>query len=225
MRLFKKLEVNGQKYQVEKDTIRLDIDRPGVAIFQVLSEAPLEGQVSFAMNWNFSEDLILYFTGEVEKSTTVDNKRQRLLCRELSARIDDVKPIALRHPTLREVLEKYGQLAELEFIIPAKDYADIKVPAFYGFGSAYHAMQNIGKIFKVHNYVWLTQGDGKIFVGSWDDSFWKGKVLNIPENVFTIIDEESKKMPVAPSIRPGCKINGQLLKSIAFSGHEATLSF
>lgn len=225
MRLYKKITVEGQEYPLEKDVVRLNIDRPGVAVFQVLSDAPLKGKVVFALNWNFTDTLITFFTGEVRTSTTVDAKRQRLVCDEFSARLDRVTPIALRHPTLEDVLTEYNRQTGVDFILPPQEYATTKVPSFYAFGSGYHAFANMGQIFSVPEYVWLTQGDGKVFVGSWEDSMWQGKEVAVPEKMLKVIDETTKSMPVSPVIRPGCMVNGQRLQSMIVSGHDMELSF
>lgn len=228
MKLHKRLTVGGTEYPIVSEDVRLDIDRPGVAIFQVLADSQLSGKVEFSLGWNIQSELTLFFTGEVATSTPVGYKQQRLLCRELSARLDNTKPVALRHPTLKEVLAKYAELTELSFIVPEKPYADTKVPAFYGLGSAYHAMQNLGAVFHIDDYVWLTQGDGKVFAGSWEDSRWKGKEVEIPRAVFKKASADGLcAMPAAPAIRPGCVVNkdagGGRVVSVSLSG--ITMSF
>lgn len=174
------------------------------------------------MGWNNDPQLTLFFTGEVDgESKTVDHKQQRLLCLELSARLDKTAPIALRHPTMREVLEKYSALSDLSFIIPGKPYTTTKVPAFYGFGSAVHAMRNLGEVFHIEDYVWLTQGDGRIFAGSWEDSRWKGREIEIPYKIFKKVSADGCfTMTAAPGIRPGCQVNGARVVNVNFTGHE-----
>lgn len=224
MKLFKRFTVEGQEYPIVKEDIRLDIDRPGLAIIQVLADAELSGQVEYSMGWNYGDTLTVYFSGEIKTSTTVDAKQQKLLCLELSARIDNTAPISLRHPTLKEVLAKYAELTELSFILPDKSYAQEKVPAFYGFGSAFHAMHSIGQIFHIPDYVWLTQGDGRIFVGSWEDSRWKGREIAVPQEMFKRVSADNEiMMTVAPGVRPGCVVNGKRVMRVNFSGHEARL--
>ena len=224
MKLFKRFTVDGTEYPIVKEDIRLDIDRPGLAIIEVLAEAELAGTVEYAMGWNHSNGLTVYFTGEIKTSTTVDAKRQKLLCLELSARIDNSAPVSLRHPTLKDVLEKYAGLTGLSFIVPDKGYASEKVPAFYGFGSAFHAMHSIGDVFHIPDYVWLTQGDGRVFVGSWEDSRWKGRELSVPQEMFKQVSADGDiMMTVAPGIRPGCVVNEKRVIRVNFSGHQARL--
>ena len=49
MKLLKRLTVNGVEYPIVAEEVRLDLDRPGVAMFQVWAEERLEGQVEFAL--------------------------------------------------------------------------------------------------------------------------------------------------------------------------------
>jgi hypothetical protein len=228
MKLLKRLTINGEEVPLVSDNVRIDIDRPGAAIFQVLTEERPPprggGRVEYSLGWNMQSALTLFFTGEIATSTAVDYKQQRLFCRELSARLDSAAPVSLRHPTMREVLAKYAEAAGLSFIVPDKPYADTKVPAFYGTGSAYHAMQNLGAVFHINDYVWLTQGDGKVFAGSWEDSRWKGKEVEIPQAVFKKTSADgTRSMTAVPAIRPGCVVNGERVASVTLSG--ITMSF
>ena len=221
MKLHKHCTVSGQEYQLVNEDIRLDIDRPGLAIIQVVAEEPLAGLVEFSLGWHFEDNLTRFFTGEVKRSTTVDDKQQRLLCLELSARIDDTAPISLRHPTLRDVIAKYAEMTELAFVIPDKPYADTQIPAFYGLGNAFHAMRNLGEVFHIDDYVWFTQGDGRIFVGSWEDSRRKGREIEIPQAVFKNVSADGDRtMTAIPGLRPGCVVNGERVEYIKLSGHQ-----
>lgn len=219
MKLEKRVTVDGREIPLESEQIRLDIDRPGVAILQVLSETPLSGRVAYALGWNFDPKLTVFFTGEVERSTPVDGMRQRLLCRELSGRLDDTAPVSLRHPTLRDVLAAYAKMTGLSFIVPQKAYADTRVPAFYGLGSAYQAMHSLGAVFHIEDYVWLTQGDGRIFAGSWEDSRWKGRDVKIPGTLFKkTAADGTRTIAAIPAMRPGCVLNGERVETVTLAG-------
>lgn len=225
MKLEKRLTVAGVEYPIVSDSVRLNIDRPGVAILQVISDTPLSGRVEFFLGWSGQGPLIRIFTGEVGTSTTVDKKQQRLYCRELSARLDNAAPIALRHPTMRDVLGEYGRMLGLSFLVPDKPYAVTRVPAFYGLGSALHGLQSLGAVFHIDDYVWLTQGDGRVFAGSWADSRWQGKELQIP---WAVCKQQSadgeRSMAAIPALRPGAVVNrhdgGGRVEYVQFSGMD-----
>ena len=70
MKLFKKLTVEGQEYQLVSENIALDIERPGRGIFQLVcpeGEENPKGLVVFSLGWNFTNKLTLFFTGEIEQ--------------------------------------------------------------------------------------------------------------------------------------------------------------
>lgn len=220
MRLLKRLEIAGVEVPLVSEDIRLDIDRPGRAVFQVRAEAELSGLVSFAMGWHFDAALTLFFTGEVEHSTAVDSGQQRLFCRELSARLDAQHPLSLRHPTLREVLAAYAGRTGLRFILPDKPYASTRVPAFYGLGSGYHGMVNIGEVFGIEDYMWQAQGDGAVFVGSWADSRWPASPVSLPQEFFTRVTAGMQTMTCVPGLRPGVVLNDRRVQSVRLAGHQ-----
>ena len=227
MKLYKKIIVGGQEYQPVSENISLDIERPGRAIFKVVcpgSEQDPEGPkglVSFAMGWNYAETITLFFTGDIERCQRVDDKQILLFCRELSGRLDLPRPLALRHPTLKDVLSEYSKQTGLKFILPQRPYASVQIPAFYGTGTGFHGFSNLGAVFGIDDYMWQTQADGKIFVGSWQDSRWKDKQAQIPENFFKKVGATGfKSITAIPSLRPGAVVNGQRVVSLDFSGHE-----
>ena len=236
MKLFKTLLIDGQEYPLAGEKMSLDIDRPGRAIF-VITPDPDQGQsvdaardlvgkvATFAMGWNFTGRQVLFMTCDVEKALPMDNRRVRLFCREISARMDGLLPLALRHPTLTEVLNAYSQKTGLAFITPNRPYAQTKVPAFYAVGTGFHALDSFGSIFSIPAYFWQTQADGRVFVGSYYDSRWCDKSIDIPQQFFKSVSAGGTKTITAiPSLRPGAIIGGERVKSVEFFGHEMSFS-
>jgi len=220
VRLLKRLEIDGAEVPLVSEEIRLDLDRPGRAIFQVRAEAELSGRVTFALGWHFADTLTLFFTGEVERSTAVDATQQRLFCRELSGRLDAQHPLSLRHPTLREVLAAYAERTGLRFILPDKPYASKRVPAFYGLGSGYHGMASIGDVFGIEDFIWQAQGDGAVFVGSWADSRWPATPVSLPQEFFTRVTSGMQTVTCVPGLRPGAVLNERRVTSVRLAGHQ-----
>lgn len=225
MRLYKKFLVSGQEYGLVSEDIALHYNRAGRAVIQVRADAALTGEVSFALGWNFESEMTIFFTGDVTRSVRVDAKQQRLLCHERTARLDGPHPLALRHPTLREVLAAYAARTGISFVLPDRPYADTRVPAFYGLGSGFHGLDSVGGVFGIDDYHWQAQGDGKVFVGSWADSRWKDKAVDVPPEFFSGQRATgSQSISAIPALRPGAMVNGQRVHGVRFSGHEMTLS-
>lgn len=228
MRLYKKLVVAGTEYGLVNETVALYYNRPGRAVFQIRATDDqadaLTGQMQFALGWAHSDGMTLFFTGDVERTVRVDNVQRRLFCREVSARLDSQHPLAIRHATLKEVLGAYAARTGLEFVLPDKAYASVKVPAFYGHGTGFHGLASAGDVFGIEDYHWQAQGDGKIFVGAWADSRWPNRAGTISEDFFSEAGT-SRKIAAVPTLRPGAMLNGQRVNMVRFSGHEMVVGF
>ncbi len=225
MFLYKTLLIGGEEFQLARENIALDLDLPGRAMFQVALE---DGQeidpnvlVTFAMGWNYSDRQTLFFTGEIDRLMRLDEKQHKLFCRELSARLDGQRPLALRHPTLKDVLKAYSGQTGLKFILPDRPYASTKVPAFYGVGTGFHAFANIGAVFGIDDYIWQAQADGQVFVGSWQDSRWNGREIELEQDFYKSAGPTGfKTITALPGLHPGAVVNGERVISLDFSGHE-----
>ena len=224
MKIRKRLATPSGDLPLVYEDVRLELSAPGRAVFQVVSQESVSGFIAFVMGYAVNGRDALVFAGYVERCTTMDGSQQRLMCREIAAKLDTPIPLAMRHPTLREVLAAYADKTGLRFILPERPYADTKIPAFDTFGTGLDGLANIGRAFQIPDYVWQTQGDGKIFVGSWQDSRWPERPVEIPQAVFSrALATGGKVMTLIPSMRPGCVVNGDRVRTVRFSGHEMTL--
>lgn len=246
MRLFKQCVIKGVEYPLVYEDLRLDYNRAGRGIVQVcrpesdtdrgpdrgkdgdeeLTADKLLGDVQFSLGWNFCDTMTRFFSGDVERAVRVDNKQWRLFVREGTARLDAPHPIALRHPTLKDVLAAYAARTRLEFIVPEADYASRKVPAFDSLGSGFQGLTSIGAVFGIEDYHWQAQGNGKVFVGSWAHSFWADKPVTMPEEVFTgHTAGDTCTIAALPWARPGMLLNGRRVRAVHFSGQQSTIEY
>lgn len=230
MKLNKKLLVNGSLAAIEKDEIRLGYMETGSAILQVrLDEEPATGfssTVSFSLGWNFESSLNRFFYGYIERAVYAGKGLYRLFCRENSGKMEEAAPISLRHPLLTEVMQVYARHTGITFNIPRQPYASTPVPYFYGLGSGMQALQSLGDVFSIPDYFWQCGGDGKIFIGSYADSFWSGKTASLPEVLFQggSIDG-SRTIEAVPVLRPGATINGRKIKGVTLRGSKMEIKF
>lgn len=225
MKLLKRLTVDGAEVPLVDEDIRLDLARPGRAAFLVRSAVGLTGTVIFALGWHWAPALTVFFTGEVERCTQVDGAQQRLFCRELLARLDARIPLALRHPTMQDVLARYGACTGLRFILPSRHYAATRVPAFCTLGSGFHGMASLGAVFGIEDYLLQAQGDGQVFVGSWADSRWASRPVTLPDAMFGQGQAQGARTVAAiPSLRPGAVLNGARVSTVRLAGHEMEIT-
>ena len=164
MKLHKRLTVNGAGVTLNKDDIRLDLQSPGRAVFDIETTEPVKGLVIFLAGYSL-DALQQVFYGYVESAFTIDKKQTRVFCRELCAALSRLVPVALRNVTMPEVLRDVAEETGLQFITPPVDYSKKTAPAFYSMGSGYACMDSLGEVFSIPKFVWQQQGDGKVFAG------------------------------------------------------------
>jgi hypothetical protein len=166
------------------------------------------------------------FIGYVERVMPAVNGWYTLFCRELSASLALNYIVMLRHPTLKQVLDELSQLTGLEFVVPDKTYAETAIPCFYCDSSGYAMLDNIGRSFRIDDFIWQQQGNGKIYVGSYQDSFWADKPIVIPKHLMTKHQAgRTATIPAAPMIRPNVLANGSRIKTVEFKETHMTITW
>ncbi|WP_419787300.1 hypothetical protein [Pseudodesulfovibrio sp.] len=221
MKLRKTLFVNDAPVKIVDEDIHLSLHSPGRAIFQVQSTTPLAGHVRLEMGYSTQDRDQVYFIGVIRASETVDAKQQRLRCRELTSVLFVRLPVALRHPTLLDVVQWYTDRTGLQFVVPERNYAKRKVPAFYTLGDGFHGIDSLGTVFGIEDYIWQQQGDGKVFVGSWQDSRWATRPVTLAEEVFDKVTATGGKQSVVfPQIRPGVRLNEKYVVGVDIKEHK-----
>lgn len=226
MKLRKTLLIGNEPVQLVSEDVRLEESAPGRACFRVKASAPLKGVVQLNLGYSAQDTDQVFFVGYVESSHTVDSVQQRIMCREVSHVLAKQLPLSLRHPTLQDVLEKYSDLTGLAFTAPDKAYTRTPAPHFQTLGSGIHGMNSLGDVFQIPEYIWQQQGDGSVFVGSWHDSRWATRPLDIDETFFTGVGANGGKiLPALPPLRPGVMLNGKRVKKLQLKAHEMVVTW
>ncbi len=118
-----------------------------------------------------------------------------------------------RFANLSEISNKTG----LTFTLPtgSKKYKTISSAAFYSIGSGYYAMDALATVFQIPKFIWTQLDDGTVFVGSWSDSIWAEKPVQIDHTWETVPGVTSTaKLPAIPALRPGVNYNGAILTEV-----------
>ena len=108
MKLHKKITVAAQPYPLVSEAANLNLFTPGRAVFTVQADQAVAGIVIFSAGYN-PDQVKPWFIGYVETSTQVDNKQQRIFCRELTAVLFPRRPLALRDVNLKQILAAITQ--------------------------------------------------------------------------------------------------------------------
>ncbi len=220
MKLSKNIFINDKPYQVVKEEIALDVSTPGRAIFTVASEEKLSGMVHFEIGVAGRGVMVDFFTGFIERCTTVDAKQQKLFCREFTAVLWPVIPVSIRRCSMVDVLNIYSRKTGLQFALPGAEYTRTVKPLFQTAGTGIHGLDSLGAVFGIKNYIWQQQADGKVFAGDWNDSRWSGNDFPVDERFFQDVQPDgTKTLQVIPGLRPGVKMNGEFINSLQLKEH------
>lgn len=227
MKLHKVLTIGGVVIPLVNDDVRLDLKSPGRATFTIQAGAQVSGLVTLDIGYNEAV-LQRHFIGYVERCTAANGVEQIVFCREVSAVLAKSLPMNLRHVDLRAVLTDISSKTGLRFRVPDQPYTKVKAPYFYSLAAGYQAMDSMGTVFGIPDFIWQQQGDGEVFVGSWVDSFFGAKApLQLPVSLFDGYQGNQSAMITAlPGLRPGVSINqGERITSVTLSGTQMAIKW
>ncbi|WP_421532936.1 hypothetical protein [Lelliottia amnigena] len=161
-------------------------------------------------------DLVLrWFTGYVERSQPAENGFQRLFVRELVGVFERLWPCSFQHPTLRQVASWLTEHSGLTFSVPDAGYSDRPVPHLTHSGTGYQLLDNLGKAFGITDYIWYQLPDGSVYVGGAEKALFADRPIEIPHEFSQgVAGGNSMTLPVVQSVRPGVQLNGERVSKV-----------
>ncbi|KGI61795.1 protein phage [Enterobacter sp. UCD-UG_FMILLET] len=161
-------------------------------------------------------DLVLrWFTGYVERSQPAENGFQRLFVRELVGVFERLWPCSFQHPTLRDVASWLTEHSGLTISVPDAEYSDRPIPHFTHSGTGYQLLDNLGKAFGVTDYVWYQLPDGGVYVGGAEKALFADRPIEIPHEFNQgAAGGNSMMLPLVQSLRPGVDLNGERVTKV-----------
>ncbi|MEB7917521.1 hypothetical protein [Enterobacter mori] len=161
-------------------------------------------------------DLVLrWFTGYVERSQPAENGFQRLFVRELVGVFERLWPCSFQHPTLRDVASWLTEQSGLAFSVPDADYSDRPIPHFTHSGTGYQLLDNLGKSFGITDYVWYQLPDGGVYTGGAEKALFADRPIEIPHEFNQgAAGGNSMTLPLVQSLRPGVELNGERVTKV-----------
>lgn len=230
MKVIKKLEIGGAPFGIASETVRLSLYAPGTAEFVIESDTQVTGSVVFWLgNTLPAQDapakLHQFFTGYVVRSVPAGPNKKSVLVRELAAILERPLPLSMRHVSARDVLAQIGADTGLSFVMPQQAYSNKRAAYFYSLASGFLALDEIGRVFAIPDYVWQQNGDGTVYAGSWADSHWATRPVMLPAGFFSAARSNNQFSCAAiPALRPGAQLNGQRVTDIVFSGNTMSIT-
>lgn len=163
----------------------------------------------------YTDQVLRWFTGYVERSQPAENGFQRLFVRELVGVFERLWPCSFQHPTLRDIASWLTEHSGLTFSVPDTEYSDRPIPHFTHSGTGYQLLDNLGKAFGITDYVWYQLPDGAVYVGGAEKALFADRPIEIPHEFNQgAAGGNSMTLPLVQSLRPGVDLNGERVTKV-----------
>ena len=225
MKPINRLYLSGDETHLVDVKMVLELSQCGRGFITAKTDTDYTGKL-VRLDIGYTDLLLRYFTGYVERSQPSQNGFQKLFVRELVGVFDRMWPCSFQHPTLKQITDYLKEHSGLHFVLPNAEYVNTPIPHYTHNGTGYQLLNSLGKVFNIPDYVWYQTPDGDVFVGSWNDSFWKDKEIEI-DNQFSSEQRAGNQMtiPMVQSLRPGVMVNNKRLERVALDNDNMTLTW
>lgn len=214
MKPIKRLYLSTDEVHLADASLVLELNSCGRGFITAETDQDYTGKL-VRLNVGYSDLVLRWFTGYVERSQPADNGFQRLFVRELVGVFERLWPCSLQHPTLRSVAGWLEENSGITVTVPDADYTDKPIPHFTHSGSGYQLLNNLGKAFGITDYIWYQLPDGGLYVGGAEKSLFAGKPVDIPAGFSQgAAGGNSMTLPVVQSLRPGVEMNGERVTKV-----------
>ncbi|MCH5360143.1 hypothetical protein KD923_08045 [Escherichia fergusonii] len=214
MKPIKRLYLSTDEVHLADASLVLELNSCGRGFITAETDQDYTGKL-VRLNVGYTDLLLRWFTGYVERSQPADNGFQRLFVRELVGVFERLWPCSLQHPTLRSVAGWLEENSGITVTVPDTDYADKPIPHFTHSGSGYQLLNNLGKAFGITDYIWYQLPDGGLYVGGAEKSLFAGKPVDIPAGFGQgAAGGNTMTLPVVQSLRPGGEMNGERVTKV-----------
>lgn len=214
MKPIKRLYLSTDEVHLADASLVLELNSCGRGFITAETDQDYTGKL-VRLNVGYTDLLLRWFTGYVERSQPADNGFQRLFVRELVGVFERLWPCSLQHPTLRSVAGWLEENSGITVTVPDTDYADKPIPHFTHSGSGYQLLNNLGKAFGITDYIWYQLPDGGLYVGGAEKSLFAGKPVDIPAGFGQgAAGGNTMTLPVVQSLRPGVEMNGERVTKV-----------
>lgn len=229
MKINKHAIINSQRIQIINCNIVLELNACGRGFITVPANSNSYVDKTLMINVGYSNDLQRFFTGYVESEQAAAKNTKKLFIRELIGCYKQNLDCSFQHPTLKTVTEYLTSKNGLQFDLPAADYVNTKIPHFKHAGTGNHLLQEIGRAFSIPDYTFFQTPTGKIYCGSYNDSYFNDKNIELGDNLNKIASSTAGsnivEIPLVPKLRPGVKINGKKVSIVNLIDDNMTITF
>ncbi|WP_336819369.1 hypothetical protein [Cedecea sp. MMO-103] len=209
MKPIKRLYLSGDEVHLADVSLVLELNRCGRGFITAGTTQDYTGKL-VRLDVGYSDLLLRWFTGYVERSQPAENGFQRLFVREVVGVFERLWPCSFQHPTLREIARWLEENSGITVNVPDAGYSDKPVPHFTHSGTGYQLLDNLGKAFGINDYVWYQLPDGALYAGGAEASLFAGKPITVPAEFSQgATGGNTMTLPLIQSLRPGVEMNGE----------------
>ncbi len=203
MKINQILTVAGQTVELVSIALTLDRDAPGRGVIVAKSDAPLSGDilVEAGINGTVSK----YFSGYIESCRRIDAHQMRLAVREISGRLADRAPVALRNVTLRDAMTAVGAAVGLR-LTGVGGWLDVAVPHFVNLGTGFEAVKLIGELSGLSDFRYTAFPAGFVHLGPTSQLKVAARPLELAARWFTNVTSTGADAPFIPALRPNMRL-------------------
>lgn len=225
MKPIKRLYLSTEEIHLADASLVLELNSCGRGFITAGTTEDFTGKL-VRLDVGYTDLVLRWFTGYVERSQPAENGFQRLFVRELVGVFERLWPCSFQHPTLREVASWLTEHSGLTFSVPDADYSDRPIPHFTHSGTGYQLLDNLGKAFGITDYIWYQLPDGGVYVGGAEKALFADRPIEIPHEFSQgAAGGNSMTLPVVQSLRPGVELNGERVTKVHLQNDTMAVSW
>ncbi|AOM42245.1 hypothetical protein [Xenorhabdus hominickii] len=225
MKPIQRLYLSGDEVHVVDANLMLELSACGRGFITAETTTDYTGKL-VRLDVGYTDLVLRWFTGYVERAQPAQNGYQRLFVRELVGVFDKAWPCSFQHPTLRQMVAWLQAHSGLTFTLPDAPYTDKPIPHYTHNGTGYQLLGSLGPLFAIEDYIWHQLPDGSVYLGSWAHSMFAQKPVEIP-NEFSQSQSAGNAMtiPMIQSLRPGFVVNQQRLTKVNLLNENMSITW
>ncbi|HFK5635021.1 TPA: hypothetical protein ACG0AN_002855 [Enterobacter kobei] len=225
MKPIKRLYLSTEEIHLADASLVLELNSCGRGFITAGTTEDFTGKL-VRLDVGYTDLVLRWFTGYVERSQPAENGFQRLFVRELVGVFERLWPCSFQHPTLRDVASWLTEHSGLAFSVPDADYSDRPIPHFTHSGTGYQLLDNLGKAFGITDYIWYQLPDGGVYVGGAEKALFADRPIEIPHEFSQgAAGGNSMTLPVVQSLRPGVELNGERVTKVHLQNDTMAVSW
>ncbi|MDQ2259083.1 hypothetical protein [Enterobacter soli] len=225
MKPIKRLYLSTEEIHLADASLVLELNSCGRGFITAGTTEDFTGKL-VRLDVGYTDLVLRWFTGYVERSQPAENGFQRLFVRELVGVFERLWPCSFQHPTLRDVASWLTEHSGLVFSVPDADYSDRPIPHFTHSGTGYQLLDNLGKAFGITDYIWYQLPDGGVYVGGAEKALFADRPIEIPHEFSQgAAGGNSMTLPVVQSLRPGVELNGERVTKVHLQNDTMAVSW